>query len=105
MNEDSQEGIISLVNSIFDVNEFTKTEFTLEFKIANLEFQTKFEDLARSLENKSYACRLLKKNDQVYIEIQKFTVKKPRTGESIQIAASQKVKFLPAKSLKEMFNR
>ena len=28
-----------------------------------------------------------------------------RTGESIQIAASQKVKFLPAKSLKEMFNR
>ena len=29
----------------------------------------------------------------------------PRTGESIQIGASQKVKFLPAKSLKEMFNR
>ena len=29
----------------------------------------------------------------------------PRTGESIQISASQKVKFLPAKSLKEMFNR
>ena len=25
----------------------------------------------------------------------------PRTGESIQIAASQKVKFLPAKSLKK----
>ena len=33
MEEDSQEGIISLVNSIFDVGEFTKTEFTLEFKI------------------------------------------------------------------------
>ena len=29
----------------------------------------------------------------------------PRTGEQIQIAASQKVKFLPAKSLKEVFNR
>ena len=29
----------------------------------------------------------------------------PRTGEQIQIAASQKVKFLPAKSLKEAFNR
>ena len=28
-----------------------------------------------------------------------------RTGEQIQIAASQKVKFLPAKALKEMFNR
>ena len=29
----------------------------------------------------------------------------PRTGESIQIPASQKVKFLPAKALKEMFNK
>ena len=41
MEEDSQEGIISLVNSIFNVGEFTKTEFTLEFKIENLEFKTK----------------------------------------------------------------
>ena len=29
----------------------------------------------------------------------------PRTGETIQISASQKVKFLPAKALKEMFNK
>ena len=29
----------------------------------------------------------------------------PRTGEIIQIAASQKVKFLPAKALKDMFNK
>ena len=29
----------------------------------------------------------------------------PRTGEQIQISASQKVKFLPAKALKEMFNK
>ena len=29
----------------------------------------------------------------------------PRTGEQIQISASQKVKFLPAKGLKEMFNK
>ena len=29
----------------------------------------------------------------------------PRTGEQIQIEASQKVKFLPAKALKEMFNK
>ena len=29
----------------------------------------------------------------------------PRTGEQIQINASQKVKFLPAKGLKEMFNK
>ena len=29
----------------------------------------------------------------------------PRTGEQIQISASQKGKFLPAKSLKDMFNK
>ena len=29
----------------------------------------------------------------------------PRTGEQIQISASQKVKFLPAKALKVMFNK
>ena len=28
-----------------------------------------------------------------------------RTFETIQISASQKVKFLPAKALKEMFNK
>ena len=78
MEEDSQESIISLVNSIFNVNEFTKTQFTLEFKIKDLEFQTKFEDLARALENMSYVCKLLKKDDGIYIEIQKFTIKKSR---------------------------
>ena len=78
MEEDSQENIISLVNSIFNVDDFIKTEFTLEFKITDIEFQTKFEDLARSLENMSYVCKLLKKDDGIYIEIQKFTVKKPR---------------------------
>ena len=78
MEEDSQESIISLVNSIFNVGEFTKTEFTLEFKITDVKFKTKFEDLARALESRNYVCKLLKKDDGIYIEIQKFTIKKPR---------------------------
>ena len=78
MEEESQENIISLVNSIFNVGEFTKTEFTLEFKITDIEFQTKFEDLARGLENMSYVCKLLKKDNEIYVQIQKFTVKKSR---------------------------
>jgi len=80
MEEDSQEGIISLVNSIFNVGEFTKTEFTLEFKITDVKFKTKFEDLARALENRNYVCKLLKKDDGIYIEIQKFTIKKSESG-------------------------
>ena len=43
--------IISLVNSIFEVSDFTKAEFSLEFTIEDLEFKSKFVDLARKLEN------------------------------------------------------
>ena len=39
MEEYSQEEIISLVNSIFEVSDFTKAEFSLEFRIEDLEFK------------------------------------------------------------------
>ena len=78
MEENSQEGVISLVNSIFDVSDFTKTQFSLEFRIEDFEFKSKFEDLARKLENMSFACKLEKMNDGKYIIIQKFTPKKQR---------------------------
>jgi hypothetical protein len=47
MEEPSKEEIISLVNTMFDVSEFTKTEFSLEFTIKDFEFKTKFEKLAK----------------------------------------------------------
>ena len=78
MEENSQEEVISLVNSIFDVSDFTKTQFSLEFRIEDFEFKSKFEDLARKLENMSFACKLEKMNDGKYIIIQKFTPKKQR---------------------------
>ena len=58
MEEHSQEDIISLINSIFEVSDFVKAEFSLEFKIEDLEFKSKFENLARKLENVSYVCKL-----------------------------------------------
>jgi len=78
MEEHSQEGIISLVNSIFEVSDFTKAEFSLEFRIEDLEFKSKFVDLARKLENMSYACKLEEMSGAKYIIIQKFAVKKQR---------------------------
>jgi membrane-associated protease RseP (regulator of RpoE activity) len=78
MEEHSQEGIISLVNSIFEVSDFTKAEFSLEFKIEDLEFKSKFVDLARKLENMSYVCKLEEMNGGKFIIIQKFSVKKQR---------------------------
>lgn len=78
MEEHTQEGIISLVNSIFEVSDFTKAEFSLEFTIEDLEFKSKFVDLARKLENMSYVCKLEEINGAKVIIIQKFAVKKQR---------------------------
>jgi Zn-dependent protease len=78
MEENSQEEIISFVNSIFEVGDFVKTEFSLEFKIEDLEFKSKFVDLARKLENRNYVCKLEEMNGSRYIIVQKFTPKKQR---------------------------
>ena len=79
MAEYTQEEVISLVNSIFEVSDINKTEFSLEFKIENLEFKSKFEDLARKLENMSYACKLEEGNDGIkHVIIQKFSPKVQR---------------------------
>jgi len=76
MEDSSQEDIISIVNSIFQVSSFTKAEFSLEFKIEDSDFKSKFEGLARRLENMSYVCKLEKMEDGgLYVIIQKFTVK------------------------------
>ena len=78
MEEASQEDIISIVNSIFEVNDFTKTEFSLEFQIKDFELKTKFEKLARKLENMRYVCKLEQMDNGKYIIIQKFAPKKQR---------------------------
>ena len=79
MEDPSQENIISLVNSIFQVSDFTKTEFSLEFKIEDMDFKSKFEGLARKLEDMRYVCKLEKMEEGgLYVIIQKFTPKKQR---------------------------
>ena len=49
MEDTSQEEIILLVKSIFEVSNFTKTEFSLEFRIEDYDFKSKFENLARKI--------------------------------------------------------
>jgi len=75
---DSQEEIISLVNSLFEVEQFTKTLYSLEFKILDKDFKMKFEELARKVEDLNYFCRLEKMDDGKYIIIQKFPQRKKR---------------------------
>ena len=75
---ESQEEVISLVNSIFEVDQFTKTLYSLEFKIIDREFKIKFENLARKMEDMNYVCKLEKINDDKFIIIQKFPPRKQR---------------------------
>ena len=78
MSDSNQEEIISIVNSLFEVNQFTKTLYSLEFKIDDLDFKSKFEVLARRLEDMSYVCKLEKMDDGKYLIIQKFSQRKQR---------------------------
>ena len=78
MSDSNQEEIISIVNSLFEVNQFTKTLYSLEFKIDDLDFKSKFEILARRLEDMSYVCKLEKMDDGKYLIIQKFSQRKQR---------------------------
>ena len=79
MEEPSQDDIILIVNSIFQVGDFTKTEFSLEFKIEDVDFKSKFEGLARTLEGMKYVCKLEKMEEGgLYVIIQKFSPKKQR---------------------------
>ena len=79
MDEPSQEDIILLVNSIFQVSDFVKTEFSLEFKIEDVDFELKFENLARKLEDLRYVSKLEKtETGELYVIIQKFPPRKQR---------------------------
>ena len=78
MENPSQEDIIWIVNSIFEVSNFTKTEFSLEFRIEDYEVKSKFEDLARKLEDMSYVCKLEDIDGKRYVIIQKFAPRKQR---------------------------
>ncbi|NNM35910.1 MAG: site-2 protease family protein [Nitrosopumilus sp.] len=78
MEDPSQEEIISLVNSMFQVSDYNKTEFSLEFRIEDSDFKSKFEGLARKLEDMKYVCKLEKIDAGLYVIIQKFSLQKQR---------------------------
>ncbi|MDH3824568.1 MAG: site-2 protease family protein [Nitrosopumilus sp.] len=78
MSEHNTEEVISLVNSMFTVSKFTKEPYSLEFKIEDHDFKTKFEELARRLQDLNYLGKLEKMENENYIIIQKFPSRKKR---------------------------
>jgi len=78
MDDPTTEDVISLVNSMFNVSKFTRETYSLEFKIEDRDFKSKFEELARRLQDLNYLGKLERMENENYILIQKFPSRKRR---------------------------
>jgi len=78
MSEPTQEEVISIVSSQFDVINVDLTLETLKFRIGDIDFKTKFVELAQKLESRDLVCRMEKTSDGMYILVNRFPPRKQR---------------------------
>jgi membrane-associated protease RseP (regulator of RpoE activity) len=78
MSEASAEEIIVIVESIFRVSQIDKSPDTLQFRIEDDDFKTKFIDLARNLESKDLMCRLERVDGSTFILVRRIVTGKQR---------------------------
>lgn len=76
MSEPTQEEVMSVVSSIFDVSAMGRTLDTLHFKIEDGEFKSKFVALAQKLERRDLVCKLEQLKDGKYIIVRRFPQRK-----------------------------
>jgi Zn-dependent protease len=78
MSEPTQEEVISIVSSLFEVSNVDLTLETLKFRIEDAEFKSKFVGLAQKLEARDLICRVQKTSDGTYILVNRFPPRKQR---------------------------
>ena len=78
MSEPTVEEVVSLVSSKFEVSEFNRSLDTLEFKIEDSQFKSKFVELAHELEAKDFACKLESLPEGLFLYVKRFPPKKQR---------------------------
>lgn len=78
MSEPTQEEVISIVSSKFEVTNVDLTLETLKFRIEDIEFKKKFVELAQKLESMDLICRLEKTSFGIFILVNRFPPKKQR---------------------------
>ena len=78
MSEPTQEEVISLVSSQFEVTNVDLTLETLKFRIEDKEFKTKFVNLAQKLESRDLIGRMEKTSEGTYILVNRFPPRKHR---------------------------
>ena len=72
MSEPTQEEVVSLVSSVFEVKSFNQNLDALQFEINQEEFKPKFVKLAQSLESKNLVARLEKFEGRVFLLVGRF---------------------------------
>ncbi len=78
MSEPTQEEVISIVSSQFEVTNVDLTLETLKFRIEDRDFKTKFVELAQKLESRDLICRMEKISDVMYVLVNRFPPRKQR---------------------------
>ena len=78
MSEPTQEEVISIVSSRFEVSDVNLTLETLKFRVEDREFKTKFVELAQKLETRDLICRMEKTSDGLFILVNRFPPRKHR---------------------------
>jgi Zn-dependent protease len=72
LSEPTQEEVISLVSSVFEIKSFSQNIDALQFEIDQEEFKPKFVKLAHSLESKNLVARLEKFEGRVFLLVGRF---------------------------------
>lgn len=72
MSEPTQEQVISIVSSVFQVQGLTITLERMEFEISDADFKDKFVTLAQKLESIGAICFLQKSNDRMLIQVNRL---------------------------------
>ena len=78
MSEPTQEEVISIVSSQFQVSNVDLSLETLKFRIEDTQFKSKFVELAQKLEARDLICRVQKTSEGTYILVNRFPPRKPR---------------------------
>lgn len=72
LSEPTQEEVITIVSSIFNVTGMERTLDSLSFKIEDEDHKRKFVELAQKLEEKQLVCKLEKMPDGIYIFVRRI---------------------------------
>lgn len=78
MSEPTQEEVISIVSSFFDVSDMNFSLERLEFKISNKSFKSNFVKLAQQLDDLDLVCTLASLPDGIRIIVSRYPPRKQR---------------------------